>query len=186
LWSQRAQGIYRERGGLEGGARKDNHTAPRQQGRRDTGTGNCPKTHRAVTTQVTSFPSRKHREGILEGILRLHPSKSPALLGGASAALTAHFDSMGTALVPGAGSSTAGPAGADNPVALRAVSPLDALAFFAGLRVSPGGDYGTYLSSGRRDAGLLCCYHGSACTEHATLAAHLWTLEPFYGFSVTF
>jgi hypothetical protein len=31
-----------------------------------------------------------------------------------------------------------------------------------------------------------CCYHGSACTEHATLAAHLWTLEPFYGFSVTF
>jgi hypothetical protein len=39
---------------------------------------------------------------------------------------------------------------------------------------------GSSLTSGK------CCYHGSACTEHATLAAHLWTLEPFYGVSVTF
>jgi hypothetical protein len=74
-------GDYREPEGLKGGARKDNHTPPRQQGRRDTGTGNCPKTHRAVTTQVTSSPPRSIWKNSWKESYRLHPTKSPALLG---------------------------------------------------------------------------------------------------------
>jgi hypothetical protein len=70
LWSRRAQGIYQERKGLEGGARKDNHTAPRQQGRRDTGKRKLPENIPGGYYPSDVIPSKKHLEGILEGILQ--------------------------------------------------------------------------------------------------------------------
>jgi hypothetical protein len=59
--------------------------------------------------------------------------------------------------MPDSGARTAGPAGADELLARSASSPLDALAIFAGLRVSPAGDYGTDLGDGLLDAELLYC-----------------------------
>jgi hypothetical protein len=65
---------------------------------------------------------------------------------------------MATVSVPYSGARTTGPTGADDPFALRAGSLLHALTIFAGLRVSPRGDYGADLSSGRPDAALpYCC-----------------------------
>jgi hypothetical protein len=81
---------------------------------------------------------------------------------------------MAAAPVRDPGARIAGPAGADDLLALRAGSPLDVLAYFTGLRVAFGGDYGTDLSSGRLDAALLyCCRLADDALDRLAMVAAL-------------